>query len=331
MQFKIFFFLTFLVGTIGNTWAQNVPKNIILEHFTNTRCSICASRNPALLQNLASRPQVLHLSIHPSSPYANCFLSQRNAVTNDARTNFYGIYGGTPRIVINGVVQSPSVNFGSATLFAPFEQDSTAFTLDLRISREGSDSVSYTIKIVKTAFDTLTNAVLFSGIAQDTVFGNGGNGEQAHQQVLVAGRQQVVSLPMQIGDSVVLTNRFANRPSWEFSRLLAMAVLQHNASKALIQAAKSNLLETGLTASSPQWQLQSDIQLYPNPNKGIVKTNLEAPFRYQLHDLQGAVLQEGLAIEGEIRLGEGLLNGLYLLRLTTTDGAAFAQKLLLAR
>lgn len=102
--------LLLFIGLSSSLFAQ-VPRNIIVEHFTNTKCSVCASRNPGFQTNLNAHPDVRQISIHPSSPYSTCLLSQQNTVDNDARTNYYGVYGGTPRLVINGTVISASVNY----------------------------------------------------------------------------------------------------------------------------------------------------------------------------------------------------------------------------
>ena len=90
---------------------SQVPKKAVVEHFTNTNCSVCASRNPGFYTNLNMQTGVLNLAVHPSSPYPNCLLYQQNATANDARTNYYGIYGSTPRLVINGNVISSAANY----------------------------------------------------------------------------------------------------------------------------------------------------------------------------------------------------------------------------
>ena len=84
-----------------------VEQKVIIEHFTNTRCGICASRNPAFYQTLAYYPQALHIAYHPSSPYSSCAFNMHNSSENDQRTYFYNIYGGTPRAVIQGEVVAP--------------------------------------------------------------------------------------------------------------------------------------------------------------------------------------------------------------------------------
>ncbi len=66
--------LVMLAFNISN--AQN--QSVLVEHFTNTLCSICASRNPGFYQNLQSQQDVLHIAYHPSSPYAACVLNKQN-------------------------------------------------------------------------------------------------------------------------------------------------------------------------------------------------------------------------------------------------------------
>ena len=99
---------------------SQVPKKVVVEHFTNTNCSICASRNPGFYTNLHNQTGILHLAVHPSSPYPNCLLYQQNGTANDARTNYYGIYGSTPRLVINGNVISGGTNYSSSSIFTPY-------------------------------------------------------------------------------------------------------------------------------------------------------------------------------------------------------------------
>src|SRR5690606_20541686 len=111
--------ITFLMFIYSLVFAQS-PRKIIVEHFTNSNCSTCASRNPGFFANLNNHPEVLHMSVHPSAPYSNCLLYQQNATDNDARTNYYGIYGGTPRIVVNGNVVSASTNYSSASIFTNY-------------------------------------------------------------------------------------------------------------------------------------------------------------------------------------------------------------------
>ena len=124
MKSKLIFSLPAIIF-YSQTLLSQVPKKTIVEHFTNTKCSICASRNPGFYTNLNNQPGVLHLAIHPSSPYNGCQLYQQNSSENDARTNYYGVYGGTPRLVINGSVISVNANYSDNSMFTPFLQQTS--------------------------------------------------------------------------------------------------------------------------------------------------------------------------------------------------------------
>lgn len=52
-------------------FAQQVPKKVLVAHFTNTRCSVCASRNPGFFNNLDNQNNgdLIHIAYHPSRPY----------------------------------------------------------------------------------------------------------------------------------------------------------------------------------------------------------------------------------------------------------------------
>ncbi len=43
---------------------------------------------------------VVHVSYHPISLYSNCQFNQLNPQENDDRTKYYGVFGSTPRLVI---------------------------------------------------------------------------------------------------------------------------------------------------------------------------------------------------------------------------------------
>ena len=110
-----------------------VEKRIVVEHFSNTQCPICFGKNPGLYQNLDHFPRIIHLSIFPGSPYPNCFLHLQNPLASDGRTNYYGVYGSTPRLVIQGDPQSFSVDFNDPSIFAPYEDQTSPFSMKISV------------------------------------------------------------------------------------------------------------------------------------------------------------------------------------------------------
>jgi len=116
IQYPLFIFLFFFTA---NEMLAQVPKKIMVELFTNTRCGICSSKNPQFFTNLdnLNNPNIFHIAYHPSSPYSNCLFSMHNPSENDGRTNYYNNYGSTPKLVIQGEKVPGSTSFGSATMF----------------------------------------------------------------------------------------------------------------------------------------------------------------------------------------------------------------------
>lgn len=287
----------------GGLFAQ-VPKRVLVEHFTNSRCSICASRNPALFQNLNAHPDVMHLAFHPSSPYSSCIFSQHNPTENDARANYYGVYGGTPRIVINGTVDNTS--FGSASLFTSYQSQMSEF--DVRMTHQvGTDSVRIRVVVQKVSSGE-TQYNLSVGVAEDTVFYNAPNGENLHRDVFR--RFAVVNSTRNapsVGDSVVYHFPVPVHAAWNPSSVYAFAMLQNPTSKAMLQSGRSS---TELNTVGMMELSASSIRVYPVPASDYV--NIDKHVHFVLSDLTGRIMGEGF---GDVVDVSTLSSGVYILQL----------------
>lgn len=316
MKKSILIFLTIVCTNIA--FAQ-VSKKTIVEHFTNTKCSICASRNPGLNANLNANSNVLRISIHPSAPYANCFLSQQNTVDNDARTNYYNVYGSTPKLVINGTTISTSQNYADASMFAPFISQSN-FSIGIRQYAIGTDSILSEISIKRIATGApVGSASLFGGLVEDTVFGNGGNGEMQHYNVLrralFTAQGQVINLPINIGDSVVLNKVEPFSSIWNTSRMRTVAILQEEVSKQLIQSELSSTAQIGATTLINNNSHAAIAFVYPNPANQYI--TFHAPdlkvYKYVLSNQLGQVVLEGIISHQQNIYTAALNEGIYYL------------------
>jgi hypothetical protein len=266
------FFTLFLSGITLISTAQEVAKTIIVEHYTNTYCSACASRNPGFYTNLDSHPDVLHIAYHPSSPYSACPLSQHNVSENDARTNFYSIYGGTPRLVVQGNVIPPGDDYSSSTIFDPHENQTTPFQLSTSITQNVSlDSVIVSVTITKTAASMLDSLDLYTVIVEESLNFNANNGENVHHDVfrksLVGEEPMRIELPEVVGDDTTIIFTTKIDSEWTGNELKAISILQDD-QKQVEQARESALLN--YTASLNEQALFANIKLYPNPSNGTV-------------------------------------------------------------
>ena len=318
--------LTLLVFiTIFCTTAYSqTPRQVIVEHFTNTLCGICASKNPAFYSTLDMYPDVLHISYHPSAPYAHCIFSKENKPENDARTNYYGIYGGTPRAVIQGTVipaQSPTILSSDIT---PQLNRLSPFDLRIKMTRQDQDSVDVRLVILTTDTHSYHSLHLFAAVTEDTIFYHSANGETIHYNVfhkqLFAGNGLIFTPSIVHGDSVVLTSGFRMSgidSIWDRQRVNLIAFIQDTTSKLIVQSAKQTKTDT---LSSVQTGINSgpaytDPGFYPNPAHDHVFFSTDEPKIVSVISVTGSVIKEQTDVTHTFPISD-IANGYYYIRIT---------------
>lgn len=295
---KALLFLAFATLFTG-LYAQEIARTIVVEHYTNSRCGICASRNPGFYNNLNQQDGILHISYHPSSPYANCVLHQVNPAENNDRTNFYGIFGGTPRLVIQGSVLSAGANYGSASIWDDHLNQTTPVSIDIRQQKENGE-VGVAVTLTAVADNSIGEASLFVGLTEDVVFYDAPNGEDEHYDVFrktfdgnTTG--SAVAIPATAGESLTLTLTTTPDANWDYDRLYAMVILQNSDDKSVIQAAATDPSDNEPLVSTSEINTIG-ANIFPNPvqDQLIIQVPAENDTRYLLTNTQGQVLQQGV-------------------------------------
>lgn len=212
------------------------PWKLLLNILPTPIVEYAPRESPRFYANLNNQTDVLHLSIHPSLPYPNCLLHQQNASDNDARTNYYSIFGSTPRIVVNGNVVSASTNYGDPSIFTPYQSLSTPASLRIVQEKFGTDSIRTTVIAKTESVHSLGSLSLFVCLAEDTVFYTGKWRTHAYwcfRKSLspVSG----ISMNLHRRDSLVYTFTTPHNTIWNFSRIYSMAILQESGTKNVIQ------------------------------------------------------------------------------------------------
>lgn len=304
------FIATFLLLISVFSNAQ-VSRKTIVEHFTNSNCSICASQNPGIYNTLSAYSNSLHITFHPSAPYASCVFSMANTIENDARTNFYSIYGSTPRLVVNGDL-TPVSGLNSALANAV----SALSNFDIQVDQYliAPDSARVAVKVKKVALDTSSMAYLFVGVKQDTVFQVTGNGENIHLDVFRKGLTTItgdaINLPQNQNDSIVMFFTYPIDPSWITGRLQIVAFLQ-DSDKNILQASESNFL--ALTPSNVIDLGSNDLTVFPNPVSDYLEVHSSTPIAaYEIHSMYGQLLKSAALVENKIQISS-FPAGTYLL------------------
>lgn len=309
---------------ICQTMTAQVSKKVVVEHFTNSRCGICAFRNPQLFENLDNHPEVLHLATHPSAPYSNCVLHQHNPSENDARTNFYGVYGGTPRIVIQGEVYNGS-DYNNEELFTPYEGASSPASINIQQSKT-ADMIEALITVQTEEVHSLGDLSLYVVLAEDTLFYESPNGEDLHfnvfRKALSEGDGFPVALPAELTGEVTFSVSSEMHEDWVADRIYVMAILQDATTKEVIQAeAVSPSLNMTITGTTDLPEL-ANVSVFPNPasDQLLVKIDDAAPSTARLIDISGKLIQEK-AFTTQVNFDvTQLLNGTYLLELQNANG-----------
>ena len=293
MRFLLTSALLLALFTAPRAQAQGPVQTVLVEHFTNTRCSICASRNPGFFTNLRQQPaSTLHVAYYPSSPYSQCLFSQQNPAENDARTNFYGIYGSTPRLVINGAVIPAAQNYAAPALFAPFQNQPAPLTVQTTLTRPHPDSVAVIVQLTTVAPVT-GNPVLYVALVEDTVFYASPNGEPRHYNVFRKSFTGPNPAPLTLpapGSTLTVRRAVAISSLWALPRLYAVAVVQQTGGAQLQAAASAHLNPTVLAVAAPI--APAALHVYPNPVREILR--LEAlPAAWQVLNVLGQQVAGG--------------------------------------
>lgn len=312
-NFKKLAFSGFLL--ISGSLLAQVSNPVVVEHFTNTRCSVCAGQNPSFNNILTQNPQVMRIAYHPTSPYQNCLLAQHNVAENDARTNWYGIYGSTPRLAIMGAAISNNPNpYQNPNLYESYTGGTSPF--ETRIQQwKTADSTGVRVVVRRTAGGGNSDLRVWCAVAEDTVFYNSPNGESRHYNVFRRsfsghpGWSINLSSP---GDSVVLTGKLARHAAWNFDRIFAFALVQDGSTKALRQSAFTPARPLVLTDSEKALQ-ENQLQVYPQPSNGKITID-GIKEEIQLWSMNGKWIQTLRTNQGPRQEVQVPQPGMYILR-----------------
>jgi len=265
IRFCVFSVVVFLFGYDAHA---QVAKNIIVEHFTNTWCSLCSNRNPGFYENLNKQTGVLHISYHPSRPYAGCELNKHNTAENDGRTHYYDVYGGTPRLIIQGTVVSGVTDYSDKAIFESHKGQTSPLSITIEQFKTNENIIDIKITITNEIDHTLAGVKIFAGIAEQLVQFNARNGEKEHFDVFRKAYTDIegalIRLDKKQGAIMELNYQLPVNEAWILEELYSFVILQEEGSKAVVQAEVSKAGEFTFPVSVNEIENNS-IHVFPNP------------------------------------------------------------------
>ena len=324
---KISLLFAFCCFTVA-LFAQALPKKyVFIEHFTNSRCGICASKNPAFYSLISQYPDdVRHLSVHLFVFYSNCLIYLGNPTENNTRTSLY-VVNGTPRVALNGALAPvTSQLLPSATLEAARNQKSP---IGLRV-QEGGNNPNKTVSITVTSYGAAPagDYKIFAAVAESTVNYNSPNGESKHYDVFHAMLPNIngeaITLPA-VGNSVTFnysyTHDMPNGWTTNFDSLYVLAFVQNVDTKEILNTGtRFDPVFTGANeAAAPQ-----SIRLQPNPAREEASVFLpgERVERVEVFALDGRLVRAAADIQSElVRFSTvDFVPGIYLVKIVGEKG-----------
>lgn len=304
-----------------------VKKYVMIEHFTNSRCGICASRNPAFFNLIDDYPSdVHHISVHPPVPYNNCVFYLTNTADNNTMANVYGI-SGTPRVALNGtLINAGNPLLPTATLESYLNQTSP---LHVKVEESGTGAN-------RTASITLRNSggipagdyTLYAAALEKTINQTTPNGESVHHNVLRDLITDGIDLaPIALGEEISVNLNYTIQNGWNADEMYVLAWVRNNdGSKAILNS--GTRFDPVLV--STQTPAAENAKTWPNPatHEAWVQTGGETIRDVQLFGVDGRSHRISFTqTHDQVRLDVKILPaGLYYVRLQG-DAKTFTGKL----
>jgi Secretion system C-terminal sorting domain len=282
---KCFTFVLICALSTTFSFAQT-KRYALLEHFTNTWCSTCATQNPSLFSSLRieTNTDLHHISYHWRTPYPNCSYYQINPAPQDARADFYGVLG-SPRAVLNGAANT------SLTYITPPIVEAAALTspISIKVSETVGLTRTATIKVKSVGTVPTGTFKMYAALVEKKTNYNSPNGESVHYNVF---RKFITS---NNGDNITLSSA---EQSFFIDYVPDFGILGDTYIVAWVQnTATKEVLNSGtkFDGLSPTNEAENAAQMSisPNPTTGKIQLTFEkrTPQYLTVFNTSGQVLE----------------------------------------
>ncbi len=262
------FFLLLLSGLIFQALpAQTLAKKyVLLEQITNSRCSICKSKNPAfysLIGQAQYASDVHHIAYHPSFPYNTCVFYLANTTENNARAALYASQS-TPQLALNGTHLSPDGPLlPEPTLQAALNQTSPVYLQVTETTGVGAERVA-TVNI-HTVGEVPSGYKLYAALVEKTINLTTPNNEPVHYNVfrkMLPDLNGLTFTPAALGQSVTFSIPYTLNPAWNPNEMYVVAFLQNPTTKDVLNSGTK--FDAAVSATGEANKPQS-LRITPNP------------------------------------------------------------------
>ncbi len=327
---KITTVAAFLLAFTAFLSGQSTKKYPLLQHFTNSNCSICASKNPAFFSLINGNADVHHLAVHPSFPYPSCVFYQANTAENTGVTSLYGI-NGTPRLAVDGVLLPAAGSLMTQAQLTAATSKTSPIWIGVTETKTGSQ-VKVEVTVQSIGAPPSGDWKLFVAAAEKTINQTTGNGEAVHHNVLrdllpgVAGEPVALSAA---GGTANFSFTYDIKSGWKEDQMYALAWVQNLATKEVLNSATRF---DPVFVSTTQLVDNQSITLAPNPATDEILISLadekSALESVEIFSIEGRSVLFSAAEKGSKTASidvAALPSGVFVVRAKTADGTATSQ------
>lgn len=328
-----------------STFAIPGERNVLVEMFTNSHCTVCPGAHAAINAYASASPyagRLRYIYYHTTFPYSDDQLSLANTTEPNARNAYYNGPTNTPNTYFDGVNQGRTYSSFAASLDARMAVASP-FDITLSGTKNGS-SITVTAAISQSGTVTNTDLVLHMIAVENTTY-TGRNGVTPQNFVM---RKMITPAG---GDPFVMDANFSKQVthSATLTNITAMnfvgvvVFLQSVSTREVFQSDYISYgMLTGIETDQPVTPQEFVLeQNFPNPFNPATTISFTIPRKAHVtltvFDLLGnevATLVRQSVGAGTHRIPfsaaeYGLASGVYLYRLQTEERSLVRKMLLL--
>ncbi|MBX2814435.1 MAG: Omp28-related outer membrane protein [Saprospiraceae bacterium] len=322
------FTLLLLVGIFAEGVAQSrIP---LVEHFTNTYCIICASRNPTLYQVMDGfEGRMHHITFFPSVPYSQCPLYNYNKEGNGAREAFYAIPA-TPRVIVDGQSTATSSNAFSAAIEAQLDVPAVVSLEVAEVDDNRTKNTTVTMKGL--ALTEASDYRLFVALVEKELDFAAENGEREHfnvfREMLTPNEGEPITLPA-VGASTTWQYEVTAADELNFGELYILAYVQDMSTGEILNSGSRFTTQT----TAVHDQVDDGVTVFPNPvSQYLTVQSDELLGKITAYSMIGQTVAREEGMDYLLQLDMSLLpEGQYVIEYITRAGVVGREKILLRR
>ena len=315
--------ITFALLLSSLTLFGQAKKYALVEHFTNTNCSVCASQNPSFYTRVSieTNTDLHHISYHWRTPYTACAYYQVNTVPQDTRADYYGVPG-SPRASLNGATQTSLTNITTAAITAA----ATTSSLSISLKETTGTARTATVKVKTTATIPVGTYKLYAALVEKKTNYAGPNGETTHHNVfrafLTAADGNAIT-PSATEQTLSFNYNPADISSAVAAQLYVVTWVQNATTKEVINSATRFDPQTTATKEA---SIEAQVAVSPNPTTGKVNVTFEkvTPQYLTVCNINGQVLETVKDVKStsyELNF-YNYVAGVYFIKVKSAEGVA---------